>query len=126
EFIRVLFRSLLLVVGPGCVILAATGRGNKITQPGATTNESGVATGTLSSTVAESKTVSATMDGVPVTQTATVVVNAGPAAKLALTTPPSGTAQSGVRLTPQPAVQLQDANNNPVSQADMVVTAMVT
>ena len=41
------------------VQLAATGVGNTLTQPTTTTNASGVATGTLTSSVAETKTVSA-------------------------------------------------------------------
>src|SRR5204863_7939635 len=62
---------------PGAtVVLAASGSGNTVTQPG-WTNESGGATGTLSSTVAESKTVSATINAVAITQTATVTVTAG-------------------------------------------------
>src|SRR5207247_7622939 len=63
---------------PGAtVVLAATGSGNTLTQPAAPTNASGVATGTLASTLAESKTISATINAVAITQTATVVVNAG-------------------------------------------------
>jgi len=56
------------------VVLAATGSGNTLTQPTGSTDASGVATGTLSSTVAETKTVSATADGVAITQTAAVTV----------------------------------------------------
>src|SRR5207244_11715263 len=37
--------------------------------------------------------------------------------------PPSSTAQSGQPLAQQPVVQLQDANGNPVSQSNVVVTA---
>src|SRR5207244_10150729 len=40
------------------VVLAATGTGNTLTQPAATTDASGVATGTISSTVAGMKPVS--------------------------------------------------------------------
>jgi hypothetical protein len=56
------------------VVLAATGTGNTLAGGGAT-NASGVATGTLSSSVSETKTVSATADGVGITQTASVTVN---------------------------------------------------
>src|SRR2546429_613484 len=108
------------------VVLAATGTGNTLTQPTAPTNASGLATGTLGSTVAESKTVSATIDGVVVTQTATVVVDVGAATKLAFATPPSSVAQSGVQLPQQPVLQVQDANSNPVSGSGVVVTATVT
>ena len=59
------------------VALAASGSGNTIAGGGAT-NASGVATGTLSSTVVEPKTVSATADGVAITQTATVTVTDQP------------------------------------------------
>src|SRR5207249_5869760 len=54
------------------VVLAASGTGNTLTQPTGPTNASGVATGTLSSTVAQAKTVSATSNRVAITQTATV------------------------------------------------------
>src|SRR5439155_12603688 len=42
------------------------------------------------------------------------------------TTPPSSSGRSGAALAQQPVVQLQDANSNPVSQADVVVTATVS
>ncbi|MGE0352895.1 MAG: invasin domain 3-containing protein, partial [Gemmatimonadales bacterium] len=57
------------------VVLAATGSGNTLTQPVGTTNSSGVATGTLSSTAATPKTVSATANGTGITQTQVVTVN---------------------------------------------------
>src|SRR5206468_2895460 len=72
------------------VALAATGSGNTLTQPSGTTNTSGVATGTLSSSVAEAKTVSATINGTGVTQTAAVTVSAAPVSA----------AQSTVAATP--------------------------
>jgi len=65
------------------VVLSSTGTENNLTDP-AVTDASGVATGTLSSTKAETKTVSATIGGVAVTDTAEVVFNAGPAAKMTL------------------------------------------
>ncbi|MGH7567794.1 MAG: Ig-like domain-containing protein [Gemmatimonadales bacterium] len=107
------------------VVLAATGPGNTLTQPDSATNASGVATGTLSSTAAGNKVVSATIDTVPITQTDTVVVTAGLATKLFITTEPSATAQSGVAFAPQPAVRLRDAGDNNVSQAGVVITATV-
>src|SRR5947199_10873970 len=59
------------------MVLEATGGGNTLTQPSGSTDANGVATGTLSSTVAETKTVSATANGTAITQTATVTVTAG-------------------------------------------------
>lgn len=55
--------------------IAATGSSNTLVQPG-TTDVNGEATGTIASTTAESKTVSATIDGVSITDTATVTTAA--------------------------------------------------
>jgi protocatechuate 3,4-dioxygenase beta subunit len=87
------------------VVLSATGSGNTLTQPAATTNASGVATGSLASTVVETKTVSATTDGTAITQTATVTV----------TPPGSGQTISHLLLT---------AGNNAVNQK-VYVTASI-
>src|SRR4029077_1541559 len=90
----------------GAVVLAATGTGNTLTQPSGPTNADGVATGTLTSLVAESKTVSATINTVAVTQTATVVVMAstvsGSQSSLAATSPiaaSSGSSTSTITVT---------------------------
>jgi hypothetical protein len=56
------------------VVIAATGTGNTITQPVGTTDANGVATGTFASTGAGIKTVSATVNGITVTQTVQVTV----------------------------------------------------
>jgi hypothetical protein len=61
------------------VVLAVTGSGNTITQPGITDSK-GEATGTITFTVAEVKTISAEIGGVAITQTETVTVVPGPAA----------------------------------------------
>src|SRR5439155_1672274 len=63
-------------IAGAAVVVAASGLGNTVTQPDGPTNADGVATGTLSSVVAGSKTVSATINTLAVTQTATVVVMA--------------------------------------------------
>jgi protocatechuate 3,4-dioxygenase beta subunit len=65
-------------VSGATVVLAASGSGNTLAQPTGPTNGSGVATGTLSSTTVESKTISATANGTPITQTAVVTVTAAP------------------------------------------------
>jgi adhesin/invasin len=108
------------------VTLSATGSGNTLTQPSGPTNASGVATGTLSSTVAQTKTVSARINGVLINQTATVTVTPGAASQLTITTQPAaplGTAQSGVAFGRQPVVQLRDAQGNAVSRGGVVITA---
>lgn len=58
-------------------VLLAAGSGN-LTQPAGPTNSSGVTTGTLSSAIEETITVSATIETVPITQTATVQVKTQP------------------------------------------------
>src|SRR5207244_13176979 len=50
-------------ISGGTVVLAATGRGHTLIQPSGPTDASGVATGTLSSTVAGAKTVRASSSG---------------------------------------------------------------
>ena len=60
------------------VTLSATGSGNSITPASATTNASGVATFTFSSTVEGSKTISATAGGVTLTDTETIFVQRRP------------------------------------------------
>src|SRR5206468_371431 len=110
---------------PGAtVVLAATGTGNTLIQPSGPTNASGVATGTLSSTVAEAKTVSATIGGTAVTQTATVTVTSGSAVSPSLSTvsasPTTLTAASGTATI---TVTVKDANGNPISGATVVPAA---
>src|SRR5437773_130368 len=106
------------------VVLAATGLTNTLTQPGGPTNASGVATGTLSSLVAESKTVSATINTVAITQTATVVVTAstvsGGHSSVAATSPitaSSGASASTITVT------ARDALDNPVAVATVSLSA---
>src|SRR5216684_6530502 len=62
------------VIRGKAVTLAATGSGNSLVQPGVT-DANGVTSGTLASTVAQAKAVSATVGGVGITQTATVTVS---------------------------------------------------
>jgi hypothetical protein len=61
------------------IVLASTGTGNTITQPTGLTNADGVATGSIVSTVAETKTISATVTDLAITATASLVVSAAPA-----------------------------------------------
>jgi hypothetical protein len=65
-------------VSGATVVLSATGTGNTLTQPSAPTDAAGVATGTLSSTAAGDKVVSATASGTAINQTATVTVTSPP------------------------------------------------
>lgn len=54
-----------------------------------------------------------------------ITIAAGVPARLALTTQPSPTAQSGVPFPRQPVVQVQDAAGNAVRQAGVTVTASI-
>ncbi|HEU5262515.1 MAG TPA: invasin domain 3-containing protein [Gemmatimonadales bacterium] len=103
------------------VVLAATGNGNTLTQPAANTNSNGVTSGTLSSTVAEVKTVSATANGIPLDQTATVTLTTGgvsPSQSTLATSPTSIVAGSGTSTI---TVTARDAAGNPVSGAAVVL-----
>src|SRR5206468_1188914 len=76
----------------------------------------------LSSTAAGSKTVSAAIDGVAVTQTATVVVNAGPVSAAQSTvgaTSPIAAGSGSSTIT----VTARDANGNPIPGATVVLAA---
>ncbi|HSD31080.1 MAG TPA: Ig-like domain-containing protein [Gemmatimonadales bacterium] len=55
----------------------------------------------------------------------TITLTSGNATKLGITTQPSSSAQSGVAFTTQPAIQIQDASGNPVSQSGTVITATI-
>jgi Invasin, domain 3/Bacterial Ig-like domain (group 1)/Calcineurin-like phosphoesterase len=108
------------------VVLAATGTGNTLVQPASTTNASGVATGTLSSTVAESKTVSATISGTAITQTAIVTVTpATISASLSTVGPAPATFTAGsgsATIT----VTVLNSNGDPVSGANVVLASTGT
>jgi hypothetical protein len=105
------------------VVLAATGGTNNLTQPVGTTNGSGQATGTLSSTLAQDKVVSATIDGVAIIQNATVTVAPDAAAALAFTTQPSNTGANAL-ITPAVVVEIRDQFGNRVNSSANVVMAI--
>jgi len=113
---------------PGATVtLDASGVGNTLTQQAATTDASGRVTGTLSSTGAEMKTVSATLNGtLPLAQTPTVQVLPGPAAALAFTVQPSNTVIRS-RISPPVRITAFDAFGNMASGfADNVTIAIGT
>ena len=106
------------------VVLSASGDGNTLTQPTGPTNASGVATGTLSSTVAETKTVSATASGTAITQTAAVEVTPPPTVSAAQSTvtadPASIQASSGSSTI---TVTVKDESGAPMSGVTVVLSA---
>src|ERR1019366_1275946 len=102
------------------VVVAATGSGNTLVQPTTATDVNGQTTATLKSTVAEAKTVSVTIVGTLITNTATVTFTPGPANKLGFTTQPA-TTTAGVTMS-NVVVQIQDANGNAVAQSGTPIT----
>ena len=98
-------------VAGAAVVLSATGLGNSVTQPAATTDGNGAATGSFSSTVAEVKIVSALAAGVSVTQTAAVTVTPAVNGLLTFTTHPAN-AVAGVAIAPAVKVAVRDAFGN--------------
>lgn len=98
------------VVGAN-VVLTASGGGNSLIQPVGPTNPGGVATGTLSSTAAETKTVAASVAGVSLTQTAAVTVTPAVNGVLVFTSQPA-TAVAGATITPAVKAAVRDAFGN--------------
>ena len=103
------------------VALTASGAGNTLTQPTGPSNSAGVATGTLSSTVAGAKIISATAGGVPVSQTDTVSVTPASSNALFFTVSPTA-AVAGVAMTPAVVVTVQDSFTNVITGFTGTVT----
>lgn len=93
------------------VQLDATGTSNTLTQPAAPTDASGLATGSLSTTMAELKIVSASIDQGSLTATTGVRFSAGPAARLVFVQQPADTEATGI-IAPAVAVAVQDQFGN--------------
>jgi protocatechuate 3,4-dioxygenase beta subunit len=108
-------------VSGATVVLSATGTGNTITQPAGPTGANGVATGTLRSTVAGSKTITATMSGTTANQQPVVTVNPAAAAALGFSVQPSN-ANVGQPITPAVQVEVRDQFGNRVTGATNDVT----
>jgi len=100
------------------VVISATGTPT-IVQPTLATDAGGQTTATISWSEPNPSgyEVSATIGGTAVTDTATVVVNTGPASKLAFTGQPAGPYQAGAAINAVPQVTVQDASGNPVDSS---------
>jgi hypothetical protein len=104
----------------------ATGGGTLGGTTTVATNASGAASFTnLAITGSGGQTIQFTATGLTSITSSTVTITLPPAAKLAITTQPGASATSGAALSPQPVVQLQDANGNAVSQSGVSVSAIV-
>lgn len=124
--IRVTVRDAAGAPVPGAVVtLSASGSGNTLTQPAAPAGADGVAVGNLSSSVAGTKDVMATVNGaVQITQTAQVFVAIAPATRIELFEGDDQNARSGDPVPVPPAVRVLDAAGRPV--AGFGVTFVVT
>jgi hypothetical protein len=93
----------------------------------ATTNGAGVAgfSGLSITGPAGSYTLSFAATGITPLVSGPIVLGAGQAATLFIAIQPSSSAQSGVALSQQPAIQLRDASGNPVAQSGVVITAAI-
>ncbi|TAJ21204.1 MAG: hypothetical protein EPO68_05125, partial [Planctomycetota bacterium] len=113
------------------VQLAATGTGNSLAQPAAVTNTSGVATGALAATIAETKTLTATVNPgagqVVLASTPTVVFTGDPNAISAALSTIEADPDFGARANGSDAVTVtvtvRDANGNPVAAQSVQLTA---
>ncbi len=110
------------------VQLAVSGTGNSITQPAATTDGSGVAAGTVRSTVAGAKTVTVTVNpGVNqrvLAQKPSVIFKPGPSADVAFLVQPGATA-AGAAIAPAVQVAVVDAFGNTVDTATTAITVVL-
>jgi hypothetical protein len=109
---------------PGAAVSVSVTGSNSITQPaGGVTAANGVAAATVSSSEAGIKTVTATINGTTVTQTATLTVNpAAPSAgHSSLSAAPAGIA--AVTGTSTVTVTVRDAFDNPVPGATVLLAA---
>jgi invasin-like protein/Big-like domain-containing protein/calcineurin-like phosphoesterase family protein len=111
-------------VSGAAVVLSAPSSGNTLTQPVGTTNSSGLASGTFSSTAAGTHTVSATISGVAVTQTASVTVNPSSSAALAFTAPPTDAEPQAI-ISPAVKLEIRDQFGNKVTSATNGVTVAI-
>ena len=105
-----------------------TGSGS-LSVPSAVTNASGQASVTYTThTTVETATIQGAFTnagGTVVSTTTTIASAAGTKTKLAIQTQPSSSGSSGVALTQQPIILIQDANSNTVLTATDTVTAAV-
>jgi protocatechuate 3,4-dioxygenase beta subunit len=96
------------------VNLSATGTGNTLQPASGTTNASGVFTATLSSTKAETKTVTATFSGSSITKMVTFVIGSPASSTSSIIASPSTVAADGTSTTTL-TVTVEDVSGNPVA-----------
>src|SRR5205823_3662551 len=111
------------LISGATVVLQATGSGNTLTQPTGPTDRWEERRGGKRSTAAEAKTISATINGLAVTQPAPVTVTSSgvtAAQSTVLAAPPTIEAGTGISTI---TVTARDANGNPISGATVQLQA---
>jgi adhesin/invasin len=112
-------------VSGAVVTLTASGTGNTLVQPGQPTGADGVAVGSLRSSVAGTKDVTATVNGtMQIGETAQIFVALAPATRVVMLEGNNQRAGTGQTLAVSPAVRVTDAAGDPV--AGFGVTFVVT
>ena len=115
-------------LGVAVTVSVASGGGILSGTTTVATNTVGMATfSNLAITGSGAQSLQFSASGLGSVISSTVTVSAPPpvATKLAITRQPGATATSSVALSPQPLIQVQDANGNAVSQSGISVTAAV-
>jgi len=111
------------LAGQAVTLAVAAGAPMTITQPVGTTNASGVVTGSVTSTEAGVRTISAQAGATAISQQATVTVQPAAATTLAAAVAfPSTGARFGQALATLPAVVVRDAFANPVPGVTVTYT----
>jgi hypothetical protein len=115
------------VAQPGVVVHAAVTGATLGGNSDATTDANGVATFSGLSITGPAGTYHIDFSGPSLTgvQSNAIVLSAGLATALSITTQPSAAAQSGVPFPRQPVIQLQDAAGNNVAQSGVSITAAI-
>jgi hypothetical protein len=113
-----------VVSGKTVTLAAVPSAGVTISAASGASNASGIVTFTANSSTLQTVVFTATdtTDSLTVTQTASVSFVAGAAYKLAYFTQPSGSSFSGVALSQQPVVWVEDSSGNEVTTSSASVT----
>jgi hypothetical protein len=93
----------------------------------ATTNAEGVATFTSLALTGPAGTYTLLFAAPSLTSVTStgITIKSGPPATIAIVQQPAATAQAGVALSPQPVVEIRDAEGNPVPQSNFAVSAAI-
>ncbi len=111
------------VEGATASISATDADTTMINPTSASTDSSGQAIFTISSEIAQTETISATVDSTLIGQTQDITFNPGEASQLSIATQPSVTAVAGQAFSPQPVINVLDQFGNVVTDSTADITA---